>query len=192
MRNVVLMAMISVGTTVMLSGCGGDIATVKDGYLNSYKSTTIGNAFNNYKVYDKTQWSDFKTDNGEKVVEFIGKMKPEALTGICTLLDGIEQDDIKESKKQCISIFSDIKSAEHIVQFTINHDNTFEINSIEFKYVWSNGKISKNSLELKDFLADLYNNKYVFEDFSNSPSDQRWQIVTILTKSFSMLKQQAK
>jgi len=53
-----------------LNGCANDIDNVKDGVMDFDKTLTVGEAFDNWKACNKSQWNSFETDNGIKVVEF--------------------------------------------------------------------------------------------------------------------------
>lgn len=55
--------------TLLLSGCGGSVDSVKNGTLNGYETTTIGKAVDNYSYALQTKWEGFDTKNGQEVVE---------------------------------------------------------------------------------------------------------------------------
>jgi hypothetical protein len=60
---------------ILLTGCDGfgNIGTVKSSILRDLDhSITIGDALDKYKYFTKTEWKEFKTDQGRKIVEFNG------------------------------------------------------------------------------------------------------------------------
>ena len=57
---------------VMVAACGqSDLEMVKGGTMTGYETTTIGKAFD--RSFDAGTWQAFKTDKGQRVVEFNGK-----------------------------------------------------------------------------------------------------------------------
>ena len=72
----VLLTLISVLlVSAFLVGCGDStISKVKNGTLSLDKSTTIGNAFDNYSFFTETSWKKFETKQKSTIVEFEGKL----------------------------------------------------------------------------------------------------------------------
>lgn len=59
--------------SLALGACSkGEIATVKDGYLDFDKSATVGQALDGCKRFKKTEWSLVNTDQGRRLVTFVG------------------------------------------------------------------------------------------------------------------------
>lgn len=50
----------------------GNVAAVKKSVYGDYKSLTLGNAFDNYQYFVKTEWREFSTVQGREYVEFKG------------------------------------------------------------------------------------------------------------------------
>lgn len=62
-----------------LSGCEkaknvvrSDVDIVKKGTLPYEKSLTVGQAFDGYHYFSKTEWEAVKTDNGKRIVQVVG------------------------------------------------------------------------------------------------------------------------
>ncbi|MGM0695068.1 MAG: hypothetical protein ACQEUN_16950 [Pseudomonadota bacterium] len=66
MEKVVGVAAVSL---FLLSGCGNNVDSLKNGTLHAYGSTTIGKAFDNYSYAMQTKWRGLETKNGQEVVE---------------------------------------------------------------------------------------------------------------------------
>jgi hypothetical protein len=138
-------------------GCeNSDIYSVKNGYLNDFKTITVGEAFDKYKYFTDVKWDSFKTDNGTKIVEVKGYLN----------------EDSNSSKKLENYL---------LTQFTINQsDNTFEISYMGLMIKDKNNKekeISFNS-KLTDFtLYKIYNNENVLKD-------PNWKMMVSFTAAF--------
>ena len=78
----------SVFALLLLSACGNrDVALVKDSYLEGFKTTTIGQALEDFQYFQEKEWVEKKLDNGTREVIFTGTLKPEFYTKGCDLLD---------------------------------------------------------------------------------------------------------
>lgn len=63
---------------LLMTGCtGSDVDVVKGGVMGGYQTTTVGAAFD--ASFDNPQWSEFKGEKGERVVEFKGKIRKDVL-----------------------------------------------------------------------------------------------------------------
>lgn len=75
--------------SLIFSGCGDNISTVKDGILSNYsKSLTVGKAFDSWSVTQqclKASWKDIVSDGGEKIVQFTCEIDPNILKQIALL-----------------------------------------------------------------------------------------------------------
>lgn len=60
----------------IVSGCQGKVDQVKNMVWDADKSLTLGKALDNYKYFEKREWSAKKTDNGKEYIEFIGTLEP--------------------------------------------------------------------------------------------------------------------
>lgn len=75
MRRLLLTLISVFMMSVFLVGCeDSTISKVKKGTLPLDKSTTIGDAFDNYSFFTKTSWKKFETKQKSTVVEFEGKL----------------------------------------------------------------------------------------------------------------------
>lgn len=140
----ILAAILTFALAIGFTGCG-DVSKVKNGTLEFDKSLTIGEAFDNYKYFKKTDWSEITTDNGKKVVQ----------------VDGIVNMDIHprgpEWKKN-------VKEMKYIFQFTINKDETFEISYFGVEGVNNNDEkqeYNANNFQMMQALKEIYSNQPV-------------------------------
>ncbi len=129
----------------MITGCS-DIDTVKDGTLNFDNSITVGEAFDKYSYFTSTNWKNFETSNGRKIVEVTGDFNNEYIK----LMGWTKQ----------------FAQASLTVQFKINKDDTFEVSAIGFNVVGMNGETKEidagsgmSVLKLNNMLKELYNDK---------------------------------
>lgn len=127
------------------SGCGDNISMVKKGTLEFDKSISIGQAFDKYKYFKKTEWKELVTDNGKKVVQVEGivdfKLFPEDFYVIG-----------KEN----------IQEARIVAQFTINEDDTFNLSYYGQEMIKIDGKedaVRLNDYGVKMGIKAIYENK---------------------------------
>jgi hypothetical protein len=148
---------------IFMNGCfKTDISIVKNGYLDDYKTITVGEAFDNYKYFKKVTWDSFKTDNGTKIVEVKGYL------------------DTKNNK-----FFTKSNKPYLLTQFTINKaDDTFEITYMGITFKDDNNTkkdISFNEKLMNYTLDDIYNNE-------NFLTDNGWNMVFYLIAMFQLKK----
>lgn len=136
---------IEVFLSLIVAGCS-DVSTVKDGTLNFDNSITVGEAFDKYSYFLDTDWTDFKTSNGRKIVQVTGEFN---------------DDYIKK-----MGWTKQFEKASLIVQFKINKDETFEIAAIDLEATSLKGKTKKVDLgqgisqrQLNNMLKELYNDR---------------------------------
>jgi hypothetical protein len=139
---------------------GGDIALVKNGYMNFNKTTTIGEALDNWDNCKNTKWESFTTKNGIKVVQFTCEDR-----NVKEFFDAIKSyyllDD--RTKKEDLKPFNIDKVLETI-QFTINKDGkTFQASYGGIEYIWDDGKSFKDTKNPITILKQAYNNKDSFD-----------------------------
>ncbi len=127
------------------SGCGDNISMVKKGTLEFDKSISIGQAFDKYKYFKKTEWKELVTDNGKKVVQVEGivdfKLFPEDFYVI-------DKENIQE--------------ARIVAQFTINKDDTFNLSYYGQEMIKIDGKedaVRLNDYGVKRGIKAIYENK---------------------------------
>lgn len=142
----VMMVAIGFASEFIITNSLGNVNLVKNGTLAVDTSITVGNAFDNYKYFDKTKWTDLKTANGRKIVQF----------------EGLFNDEL--SKK----IFGDndeIKNPTVVVQFKVNSNNdTFDIYAIAMKATSKTVgnktiDIHMTQQEVYAFLKQIYDNE---------------------------------
>jgi len=82
MKNKITTALL-IASTLVLAACGGGDPTesVKGGTLDFDTSVTVGDALSGYDYFSETSWESFETSQGRTVVEFKGKINPEAYIG---------------------------------------------------------------------------------------------------------------
>ncbi len=94
----------------LLTACGSNVDMVRGSYLEQFKQTKIGYAFESY--FSDCYWHEFETDNKSTIVQFNGSKKLEG--GIFDAL----KNDLKSGK---------IPVLKYYIQFSINEDNSFDI-----------------------------------------------------------------
>lgn len=155
MRSLVLF-LVSFLVIIGFAGCGDNISMVKKGTLEFDKSIPIGQAFDKYKYFKKTEWKELVTDNGKKIVQVQGiidlSLYPKDRSYFVNyffteLYSALEKKDLKEVRI--------------IVQFTINQDDTFKFSYYGVEATTIDGKeVSHNSSDrgviagLKDIYAN--------------------------------------
>lgn len=139
-----------------LSGCSDNTDLVKNGVMNFNKTITVGEAFDNWKDCKHSEWSSFETDNKIPVVQFtcVKKGTREYMTKVKSFLSKKEQEK---------AFFLDIKSNIQEFQWTINKDNTFQINNVQVKTEWSDGKKFSDSQKSMEQLKSVYNNEITWD-----------------------------
>ena len=137
--------MIGLFLSLMITGCS-NVDTVKDGTLNFDNSITVGEAFDKYSYFSDTDWEDFETLNGRKIVQVTGEFNENYIK---------KMGQTKQFEK-----------ASLIVQFKINKDDTFEISAIGLEATDLKGKTKKVDLgkgmstrQLNMMSKELYNDR---------------------------------
>lgn len=146
--------LIILSAIVFLNGCS-DIDNVKSGVMDFDQTITVGEALDNWKSCRKTHWEEFETDNGVKVVEFSCEHK------VNDYFDKVKKLLSKENQSDADVL--DVVSNTQIFQFTINKDLTFQIDNVQVKTVWKDGKFFEDSQKPIKQLADAYKNKMNFD-----------------------------
>lgn len=133
--------------SLILSGCGSDLSSVKDGTMSFDNSITVGDAFDKYSYFTSTDWRSFETSNGRKIVE----------------VEGIFTDNYPAFQQLKVK---GIEELSLVVQFRVNKDDSFEISAIKMNAKNSSGEETEQDLgstiseaQLDLFLNELYNDK---------------------------------
>lgn len=172
----ILTAMLMLG----LSGCSDNTSLVKNGIMNFNKTITVGQAFDNWNDCENSEWSSFETDNKTPVVQFSCEKK-----GVNEYMSKVKS--FLSKKEQNKASYIDIKSITQIFQWTINKDDTFQIDNVQVETVWSDGKRFSDSQKFMEQLKSVYNNEITFDESSLSKMTAG-QMVYV----FKMLKVMAK
>ena len=167
--------------SVLFVGCGSDIDMVKSGVMQFNKTTTVGEAFDNNKDCKKGEWESFETDNGAKVVQFTCYRKgvKEYFNKVKSFLKKV--DDLSPL---------DVISNTGVYQFTINKDDTFQIDNVQTITKWADNKTTEVPLDAMQALAEIYENKISFNvnELNNLDEMSAVQFYNV----FFTLKKQAK
>jgi len=164
-------------TSTLLSGCSNDIDAVKSGILEFNKTITVGEAFDNWDSCVNSQWELFETSNGTKVVQFICNKKDvkEYMDKVKALL----------SEKQLASFSAsglNITENKQTFQFTINKDDTFQIDNVQVETVWADGKSFQDSQQSMEELERVYANEVSWDinELNNVVAQKIAYLFTIL------------
>lgn len=129
-----------------LVGCdkfGGDVSLVKGGALELDKSTTIGQALDGNKFFKSKTWSAVKDEQGRRIVRFTGEF-------------------IRNTP-------DDHKSANMVLDFLINADNTYQYAGYRFNYVTNGESQNAGMWSTVDAIRLIYANQSnlcdVYENF---------------------------
>lgn len=150
---------------LVFSGCNsGNVSKVKNGFLDDKKSLTIGEAFDNFKYFKSTKWTEFKTDNGKAIVQVYCVVDIDKVNA-----DEKDKLDMMQLKFLKGVFNTVITERTYTVQFTINRDDTFEITNIHTKGIMVDNDTNKYSTWENDltFNIDAYGNPGIssFIDF---------------------------
>jgi hypothetical protein len=138
--------------SIYACGFGGDISTVKNGYINFDKSITVGQAFEGYKYFGKKEWTTLKDEQGRRYVNFKTQMNQNYVNEI--------NDRIKYRCKIVSCKYPPVAALEWIIQFTVNHDGTFFISGSKCSWNYTSGQSGSDRLRDNDFIL-IYKNKFV-------------------------------
>ena len=154
MRKIKLL-IVGLFLSLFITGCLSEVDTVKSGVMNFNKTITVGEAFDNWNNCKKGEWETFETDNKIKVVQFtcLRKDIKEYMSKVKSFLSEKEQ-----AKASCL----DVVSSTQTFQFTINKDDTFQIDNVQVETVWSDGKKYSDSQETMKELERVYENEITF------------------------------
>lgn len=148
--------------TIMLSACGSNVDTVKSGTMEFNQTISVGEALDNWSSCQQGDWDEFETDNGVTVVEFTCKHEIAGyVSKLKTLLKG---QKIKDTS------MLDLDNITQTFQFTINKDDSFQIDYVENSFTWKDGKTVNFQQKEVEELKSVYNNDVVYnaEDLNAS------------------------
>jgi hypothetical protein len=139
----------------LLAGCGSDVDKVKGGTLDFNKTITVGQALDNWRSCESKEWRSFSSDNGVKVVEFTCRHKVGDF--FAKLKNATTSEDGKER------IYIDVVNNTQTFQFTLNRDDTFQINAVEVQTTWADGSKFKDAQKPVESLEVAYKNELQFD-----------------------------
>ena len=151
MKKVLLVAPV----ILALAGCGSDIDLVKGGAMEFNQTTTLGKVLDNWKSCEHRKWEAFETDNGISVVQFRCQHKvSQYMSKAKSMLSEGDQ-----AKADHLDISSNIQT----FQFTINQDDTFQIDNVQVKTTWEDGTFFEDSQKPLEQLETAYANNLNFD-----------------------------
>lgn len=144
-----------VSVVIALVGCESDLDSVKNGVMEFNQTTTLGKVLDNWKSCEQRNWEEFETDNGVKVVQFSCYHKiTQYMSKAKSLLSQEEQAEADHL---------DITSNVQTFQFTMNQDGSFQIDNVQVKITWKDGKSFEDSQKPVEQLETAYENQLNFE-----------------------------
>lgn len=161
-----------------LTGCGGDLDLVKNGVMEFNQTTTLGKALDNWKSCEQRNWKEFETDNGAKVVQFSCQHK---VTQYMSKAKSLLSQE-KQAKADHLDIVSNVQT----FQFTVNQDDTFQIDNVQVKTTWKDGKSFEDSQKPVEQLETAYQNQLNF-----NPAELNEVGAAQISYIFSMIKARA-
>ncbi|RUO22998.1 hypothetical protein CWE09_13790 [Aliidiomarina minuta] len=151
MRKVLLIAAVF----LTLVGCGSDTDFVKNGTMNFNSTITVGKALDSWKSCEESGWEEFKTDNGVRVVQFSCQHRiGQFFTEMKSLLSESDRAEVDH-----LDVIANVQT----FQFTLNQDDTFQIDNVQVKTTWMDGTSFKDSQEPIEQLEMVYANQLSFE-----------------------------
>lgn len=170
--------LLAVPFLIALTGCESDVDLVKLGIMEFNKTTTLGKALDNWKSCENREWEEFETDNGMKIVQFTCRHKiTQYMSQAKSLLLQEEQ-----AKANHLDITSNVQT----FQFTMNQDETFQIDNAQVKTTWKDGTSFEDSQQPIEQLERAYANNLNF-----NPDELNERGAAQISYFFSILKSRA-
>lgn len=139
----------------MLSGCSSNADMVQNAYYGNYKSITVGQAFNNWKSCKSVLWEEFVTENQAKIVSYTCDLNSDAF---------FSEVRAVFQKTEGSGYALDVVSARIIVEFVINHDNTFKVSGVFRGFTWADGVEKEWSEDSPaDVIRSIYGNEIILD-----------------------------
>ncbi|MBL4911327.1 MAG: hypothetical protein JKX78_15120 [Alteromonadaceae bacterium] len=165
--------------TLALSGCGSNVDLVKDGIMDFNQTTTLGQALDNWKSCKETDWESFETDNGASVVQFTCKHK------VKNFME--KTKGYLSTEEQAKADYLDIVANVQTFQFTLNQDDTFQIDNVQVETTWADGTKFNDSQKPVEQLETAYQNELNF-----NPAQLNKVAAGQLSYTFQVIKSRAK
>ncbi|UUO21884.1 hypothetical protein FGD67_00725 [Colwellia sp. M166] len=172
-------ALLVLPVALALTGCGSEIDSVKDGIMDFNKTITLGQALDNWKSCNDSNWETFETDNGVTVVQFTCSHK---ILGFVEKAKGL-----LSKKEQAQASYFNIASNVQTFQFTLNQDDSFQIDNVQVETTWEDGTKFNDSQKPVEQLETAYNNNFNFD-----PAQLNKASAAQMAYSFHIIKSRAK
>jgi hypothetical protein len=146
--------MLSLPIIALLTGCGSNVDLVKDGVMEFNQTTTLGKVLDNWRSCQNTDWDEFETDNGVSVVQFTCEHEVE------DFMEKIKSYSSKEGQEKAdyLEVISDVQR----FQFTLNQDDSFQIDNVQVDTIWRDGTRFNDSQKPVEQLEIAYMNELYF------------------------------
>lgn len=121
---------------LLLTNCSSFLSNteyVKDAVLDIDYSLRIGDVFDNYKYFKKTEWKEFNTKQGKEVVEFNGYYYQKNI--IVEIQFAINKDRMEDAEGK-----------------------TFRLSYVGYRFI---NQSDDDSESLSSLISDIYNNKEI-------------------------------
>jgi len=131
-----------------------DVEIVKNGVFDFNKTITVGDALSNWKSCDKVFWDNFRTENGVRVVEFS-----------CIHKAGDYFKNIEKivSRREDVGSNLDIAYTIHRFFFTLNVDQSFQLDNVQAITVWNDETIYQQDSDPFEMLKMVYGNEVILD-----------------------------
>lgn len=138
-----------------LQGCGSpsDTELVKNGIMQFNKTLTVGEAFDRWSECQSRKWEEFKSDNGQRVVQFTCSAK-----NVTAFMNKAKSILTNESKYDHFNLTEVVET----FQWTINKDDTFQLQHVGTTWKWADGK-TKEVDGNAQMLKSVYSNENTFD-----------------------------
>ncbi|WP_144218498.1 DUF2628 domain-containing protein [Shewanella algae] len=130
-----------------------NVSIVQDGYMNGYKQTTIGQAFDGWQACSKTSWREQQASNGAISVIYQCSMNAEQVKNLG------KQSLVFVTGQMDDTFLAQVDAAVLAVSFQINIDDTFEINGAQWALKYGEGKAYSPFVNPSYVLKDIYANR---------------------------------
>ncbi len=192
---------VAIGLAILL--CIGSFADynidlVKNGTMNFNKTLTVGQALDNWEYCTNGKWDNFQTNNGIEVVEFgcetenLYKHFVDKKLNLDMLKKEISTLSKPYSTLKLLSLkdIADVK-VRYIFQFTLNNDDTFQIDNIQQKYIFQDG-IEGQEMPTKymKLLKIAYNNEDIVKDYMFKGWSVGSTLIQLIVSRYNGLKEQ--
>ena len=129
-----------------------NIIYVKEGYLEDYKQTNIGQAFDKWTPCANTAWVEQEASNGITTVIYTCNMKLKHFKEVGQKASEAVTGKVDEA------FISQVTRASLTIQFLINLDDTFEVNTARWQLSLGEGKEYTPYITANNALDDIYSN----------------------------------